>query len=235
MLTFKGTHYGEETWLSYTDEDENALVQVMKAMQEKGIAFELLPTEICQNKMFINILKYTSQNDGKPVYCIVCGAKCCYLQTKKLPDDMDIPRLIFDILGQKEGKKPLDIQSKFGNLLTEAMSQSNYIISSGNFSKSEQEVIDLFRKKAESTMTDKEKEVDEWDFEDEDDPVEEKTMFLYMYKVVADILNEKGYDYTDMKRYAEIDHHDVETWESDLERLYDGFYWRSTLRDYMKN
>lgn len=56
-----------------------------------------------------------------------------------------------------------------------------------------------------------------------------------MYKVVADILNEKGYDYTDMKRYAEIDHHDVETWESDLERLYDGFYWRSTLRDCMKN
>lgn len=84
-------------------------------------------------------------------------------------------------------------------------------------------------------MTDKEKEIDEWDFEDEYDPVEEKTMFLYMYKVVADILNEKGYDYTDMKRYAEIDHHDVETWESDLERLYDGFYWRSTLRDYMKN
>lgn len=123
MLTFKGTHYGEETWLSYTDEDENALVQVMKAMQEKGIDFELLPTEIYQNKMFINILKYTSQNDGKPVYCIVCGAKCCYLQTKKLPDDMDIPRLIFDILGQKDGKKPLDIQSKFGKLLTEAMIQ----------------------------------------------------------------------------------------------------------------
>lgn len=66
---------------------------------------------------------------------------------KKLPDDMDIPRLIFDILGQKDGKKPLDIQSKFGNLLTEAMSQSNCIISSGNFSKSEQEIIDLFRKK----------------------------------------------------------------------------------------
>ena len=151
-------------------------------MQEKGIAFELLPTEICQNKMFINILKYTSQNDGKPVYCIVCGAKCCYLQTKKLPDDMDIPRLIFDILGQKEGKKPLDIQSKFGNLLTEAMSQSNYIISSGNFSKSEQEVIDLFRKKAESTMTDKEKEIDEWDFEDEYDPVEEKQCFCICIK-----------------------------------------------------
>ena len=148
---------------------------------------------------------------------------------------MDIPRLIFDILGQKEGKKPLDMQSKFGNLLTEAMSQSNCIISSGNFSKSEQEIIDLFRKKVESTTTDERKETDEWNFEDEDDPVEEKTMFLYMYKVVADILNEKGYDYTDMKRYAEIDHHDVETWESDLERLYDGFYWRSTLRDYMEN
>lgn len=229
MYIFKGTHYGEEVWLSYTDEDEYALVQVMKAMQEKGIDFELLPIEICQNEMFINILKYTSKNDGKPVYCIICGAKCCYIQTRKLPDDMDIPRLIFDILEQKDGKKPLDIQSKFGKLLTEAMNQANFFIASGNFSESEQGVIALFRKKAESTMTDEEKEIDEWDFEYEDNPVEEKTMFLYMYKVIADILIEKGYDYTDMKRYAEIDHHDVETWENDLEWLYDGFYWRNML------
>lgn len=100
---FKGTHYGEEAYLSYTSEDESALEQVMTAMREKGIEFELLPVEVsdCQDEMFIDILKYTSQNDGMPVYCIICGAKCCYVQTKKLPDDMDIPRLIFDILGQK--------------------------------------------------------------------------------------------------------------------------------------
>lgn len=226
---FKGTHYGEEVWLNYTDEDENALAQVTSAMSEKGIEFDLLPVT-CQDEMFINILKYTSQNDGKSVYCIVCGAKCCYLQTKKLPDDMDIPRLISDILGQKKGRQPMTMQSKFGKILTETMNQANMIISSSDFDESEQEVIELFRKKAESTMPDEEKETDKWDFEDEDDPVEEKTMFLYMYKVMADLLIEKGYDYADMKRYAEIDHHDVETWENDLKWLYDGFYWRSTLK-----
>lgn len=226
---FKGTHYGEEIWLSYTDEGENALVQVMKAMKEKCIEFELLPVEDWQNEMFIDILKYTSQNDGKPVYCIVCGAECCYLQTKKLPEDMNIPRLIFDILGQKKGKQPMIMQSKFGKVLTEMMNQANVIISSGDFSESEQKVIDLFRKKAESIMSDEEKEVDKWD---DEDPVEEKAMFLYMYKVIADCLVEKGYDYTTMKRYAEIDHHDVESWENDLKWLYDGFYWRSTLSKY---
>lgn len=228
---FKGTHYGEEVYLSYTSEDESALKQVMTAMREKGIEFELLPVEAkdFQGEMFVDILKYTSQNDGMPVYCIICGAKCCYVQTKKLPDDMDIPRLIFDILGQKNGEKPMTMQSKFRKLLNEAMNQARMIIYDGNFSEEEQRVIDLFRKKAESTMTDKEKEVDEWSFEEEDDPVEEKAMFLYMYKVIADCLIEKGYDYTDMKRYAEIDHHDVNSWENDLEWLYDGFYWRSTL------
>lgn len=233
MYTFKGTHYGEEVWLSYTDEDENALAQVTSVMSEKGIEFNLLPTGDWQDEMFIDILKYTSQKDGKPVYCIVCGAECCYLQTKKLPEDLNIPRLIFDILGQKKGRQPMAMQSKFGKILTETMNQANMIISSGDFNESEQEVIELFRKKVESTMSDEEKETEEWDFEDEDDPVEEKTMFLYMYKVMADILIEKGYDYTHMKRYAQFDHSDIETWENDLKWLYNGFYWRSTLKDYI--
>lgn len=228
---FKGTHYGEEAYLSYTSEDESALEQVMTAMREKGIEFELLPVEVsdCQDEMFIDILKYTSQNDGMPVYCIICGAKCCYVQTKKLTDDMDIPRLIFDILGQKNEKKPMTMQSKFRKMLNNAMNYARAIIYDGNFSEEEQRVIALFREKAESTMTDEEKEVDEWSFEEEDDPVEEKTMFLYMYKLAADYLIESGYDYTHMKRYAELDHHDTETWENDLEWLYDGFYWRNTL------
>ena len=188
---FKGTHYGEETWLRYTNEGESALKQVVESMKDGGIEFELLPITTCHDEMFIDILKYTSRNDGSIQYCIVCGAKCCYLQTRKLPEDMDIPRLISDILGQKKGKQPITMQSKFGKILTETMNQANMIISSGDFDESEQEVIELFRKKAESTMSDEEKETDEWDFEDEDDPIEEKTMFLYMYKVMADLLIEK--------------------------------------------
>ena len=226
---FKGTHYGEKTWLSYTDEDENALVQVMGAMKEKGIEFELLPIEVWQNEMFVDILKYKSQKDKATIYCVVCGTKSCFLLTRKLPDDMDIPRLVFDVLGQEKGKKPITMQSKFKKMLNDAMNQAKMIIYDGNFSEEEQCVVSLFRKKADEIMSDKEKEVDEWD---EEDPVEEKAMFLYMYKVIADCLIKKGYNYTDMKRYAELDHHDVETWENDLEWLYDGFYWRTTLSKY---
>lgn len=226
-MEFKSMHYGEECVLSYTDEGENALTQVVTAMSEKGIEFELLPVGDWQDEMFIDVLKYVSQKDGQSVYCIVCGAECCYIQTRKLPEDMDILKLVYDVLGQKKGYKPMAMQSKFGKTLTEAMNQANEIIASGNFSEAEQEVISLFREKVVSTMV---PEDDKWSFEDEDDPVEDKTMFLYSYKVIADLLDQKGYSYEKMEQYAKLDHHDVETWESDLKRLYDGFYWMNTLK-----
>ena len=226
-MEFKCVHYGEECVLSYTDEGENALTQVVTAMSEKGIEFELLPVGDWQDEMFIDALKYASQKDGQPVYCIVCGAECCYIQTRKLPEDMDIQKLVYDVLGQKKGYKPMVMQSKFGKVLTEAMNQANEIIASGNFSEAEQEVIALFREKAASIMI---PEDDKWSFEDEDDSIEDEAMFLYSYKVIADLLGQKGYSYEKMEQYAKLDHHDVETWENDLKRLYDGFYWANTLK-----
>ena len=226
-MEIKCVHYGEECVLSYTDEGENTLTQVVTAMSEKGIEFELLPVGDWQDEMFIDVLKYASQKDGQPVYCIVCGAECCYIQTRKLPEDMDIQKLVYDVLGQKKGYKPMVMQSKFGKVLTETMNQANEIIASGNFSEAEQEVIALFREKASSTMV---PEDDQWSFEDEDDPVEDETMFLYSYKIVADLLSRKGYSYEKMEQYAKIDHHDVETWENDLKRLYNGFYWMNVKK-----
>lgn len=226
MIAFKGTHYGEEVWLYHTDESESALDQVINALSEKGIKFELLPVVDWRDELFVDILKYTSQNDGNPVYVTVCGAEGCFLQTRKLPDDMDIKRLIYDILWQEKGNKPMIIPSKFRRMLDGTLKQADEVIAAGNFSEVEQYAIALFRKKAESEMSDEEK-VDEWN----EDPVGEKTMFLYRYKVAADLLVANGYDYTYLKRYAEIDHHDAQAWQNDLELLYDGFYWRSTLEE----
>ena len=229
---FKGTHYGEEVWLDWVNEGENALEQVMDAMEKQNIEFKLLPIydkqESYHEDIAIDVLKYKNNGDK---YCIISGLKNCYCMTKKLPDDMDLPKLVNDLLDQKHGKEPIAISSKFKKLFDENMAEAQEIIAKANFDTAEKRVISLFRAKSENEMTDEEKEVDEWLFEDED-TVEDNTMFLYLYKVIADCLERKGYDYTDMERYAELDHHDTDTWENDLKWLYDGFYWRSTLQKY---
>ena len=48
----------------------------------------------------------------------------------------------------------------------------------------------LIYKKANDTMTDEEKEKDEWSWDDED-PVADKADFLYSYKLAADVLQKK--------------------------------------------
>ena len=229
---FKGIHYGKEVWLNWVNEEENALKQVINAMKKQNIQFELLPIydkeDIYHEDMIIDVLKY--KNNGEK-YCIISGLKSCYCITKRLPDDMDLPKLINDLLGQNRGKEPMLIGSKFKKLLGENMVEAQNIIAKADFDAIEKWAISLFRAKSEDTMSDEEKEVDEESFGDED-PVEERTMFLYLYKVIADCLERKGCDYSDMILYAELDHHDTDTWENDLEWLYDGFYWRSTLQKY---
>ena len=51
----------------------------------------------------------------------------------------------------------------------------------------EKYAFSLFYKKANDTMTDEEKEKDEWSWDDED-PVADKADFLYSYKLAADVL-----------------------------------------------
>lgn len=51
-------------------------------------------------------------------------------------------------------------------------------------------MLSLFYKKANDTMTDEEKEKDEWSWDDED-PVADKADFLYSYKLAADVLQKK--------------------------------------------
>ena len=54
----------------------------------------------------------------------------------------------------------------------------------------EKYAFSLFYKKANDTMTDEEKEKDEWSWDDED-PVADKADFLYSYKLAADVLQKK--------------------------------------------
>lgn len=232
---FKGIHYGEEVWMDYVNEGESALKQVVDALNKANLEFELLPiyhkSDIYHENLLIDVLKY--RNNGEDKYYIISGLKGCYLVTRRLPDDMDLPKLIYDLLGQKKGKAPMVINSKFKSLFDKNMLEAQDIISEANgiFDKNEKYVITIFRAKAEDAMSDKDKKVDEWLFSDEN-PVEEHTMFLYLYKVIADLLQKKGYSYADMEYYAQLDHHDVDTWENDLKYLYDGFYWRITLNQY---
>ena len=173
------------------------------------------------------------RNNGEDKYYIISGLKGCYLVTRRLPDDMDLPKLVYDLLGQKKGKAPMVINSKFKSLFDQNMLEAQDIISEANgiFDKNEKYIITIFKAKAEDAMPDEDKKVDEWLFDDKN-PVEEYAMFLYLYKVIADLLQKKGYSYADMEYYAQLDHHDVDTWENDLKYLYDGFYWRITLNQY---
>ena len=75
-------------------------------------------------------------------------------------------------------------------------------------------------------MTDEEKEKDEWSWDDEDPFCTAINSLLTYYK-------KNGYSYEYVKFVAELDHHDVPTFKNDLEWLYDGFFWRSTMAKYM--
>ena len=106
---FKGIHYGEEVWMDYVNEGESALKQVVDALNKANLEFELLPiyhkSDIYHENLLIDVLKY--RNNGEDKYYIISGLKGCYLVTRRLPDDMDLPKLVYDLLGQKKGKAPM--------------------------------------------------------------------------------------------------------------------------------
>ena len=182
---FKGIHYGEEVWMDYVNEGESALKQVVDALNKANLEFELLPiyhkSDIYHENLLIDVLKY--RNNGEDKYYIISGLKGCYLVTRRLPDDMDLPKLVYDLLGQKKGKAPMVINSKFKSLFDQNMLEAQDIISEANgiFDKNEKYVITIFKAKAEDAMPDEDKKVDEWLFDDKN-PVEEYAMFLYLYK-----------------------------------------------------
>ena len=85
---------------------------------------------------------------------------------------MDLALIIDDTINQYKHKTPMPLKSKFKKIFEEKYAFS------------------LFYKKANDTMTDEEKEKDEWSWDDED-PVADKADFLYSYKLAADVLQKK--------------------------------------------
>ena len=125
---------------------------------------------------------------------------------------MDLALIIDDTMNQYKHKTPMPLKSKFKKIFDDAWGKAHLM-----------QMEDL---------PDEEKEKDEWSWDDED-PVADKADFLYSYKLAADVLQKNGYSYEYVKFVAELDHHDVPTFKNDLEWLYDGFFWRSTMAKYM--
>lgn len=224
---FKGTHYGEEVWMDWLDENEYGLNQIIKTLKRNNSEYKLLP--ICDEEHNYDVVKYNK--DGEDKYCIIYDIKKCYFMMRKLPEDMNITKLVLDVMEQKNGKEPMIMCSKYREVVDLALIEAQKLIEdTEELPELEKVTFELFKRKAEDTLSDEEKEFNEDDREE--DPVEEKAQILYMYKVAADILKKKGYDYEYLKSIAKFDHHDVDFWERELELFFDGYYYYSILSKY---
>lgn len=230
VIMFKGTHYGEEVWMDWLNENEYGLNQIIKTLKRNNSEYKLLP--ICDKEHNYDVVKYNK--DGEDKYCIICDTQKCYFMMRKLPEDMNIMKLILDIMEQKNGKEPMIMCSKFRELVDSALFEAQRLIEdTEELSELEKVIFELFKRKAEDTLSDEEKEFDEDDWEE--DPVEEKAKLSYMYKVAADILKKKGYDYEYLKAIAELDHHDIDFWKRELNSFFEGYYYYSILSKYRES
>ena len=228
---FKGTHYGEEVYMAWYNENKRGLNQVIETLEKDNLEFKLLP--IHDDEHNYDVFKYKKDDEWK--YCIVCFRKSCYFMMRKLPEDMDIMKLVQDVYdqNQKPEKEPMIMRSKFRELIDPALVEAQNKLE--DFKECEMYIYELFKRKSEDTMSDEDKEVDEWDWDEEKTPVEKDADFRYMYKVAAELLNRKGYDYEYLKKIAELDHHDIDFWKSELDRFFDGYYYYSTLDKYREH
>lgn len=227
-IMFKGTHYGEEVWMDWLNENEYGLNQIIKTLKRNNSEYKLLP--ICDEEHNYDVLKYNK--DGEDKYCIICDTQKCYFMMRKLPEDMNIMKLILDIMEQKNGKEPMVMCSKYREVIDPVLLEAQRLIeNTEELPELEKVTLELFKRKAEDTLSDKEKTFDNEDLE-ELVLVERKAKFSYMYKVAADILKEKGYSYEYLKTIAELDHHDTDFWKSELDSFFEGYYYYSILRKY---
>ena len=229
-IMFKGTHYGEEVWMDWLNENEYGLNQIIKTLKRNNSEYKLLP--ICDEEHNYDVLKYSKDEEDK--YCIISDVKKCYFMMRKLPEDMNIMKLILDIMEQKNGKEPMIMCSKFREVVDSALFEAQRLIEdTEELPELEKVTFELFKRKAEDTLSDEEKEFDEDNWEE--DPVEEKAKLSYMYKVAADILRKKGYDYEYLKTIAELDHHDIDFWKRELNSFFEGYYYYSILSKYRES
>ena len=102
---------------------------------------------------------------------------------------MDLALIIDDTINQYKHKTPMPLKSKFKKIFDDAWGKA-HLMQMEDLPAEEKYAFSLFYKKANDTMTDEEKEKDEWSWDDED-PVADKADFLYSYKLAADVLQKK--------------------------------------------
>lgn len=119
---------------------------------------------------------------------------------------MDLALIIDDTINQYKHKTPMPLKSKFKKIFDDAWGKA-HLMQMEDLPAEEKYAFSLFYKKANDTIT-------------------AINSLLTYYK-------KNGYSYEYVKFVAELDHHDVPTFKNDLEWLYDGFFWRSTMAKYM--
>ena len=239
---FEGTHYGVEVKMEYLSAG-NLVKNAINALQEKGYPFKLLPIypkggHDYLDNMYIDVIRY--EKDDTIRYMILCGETQCIYYTTALPDDLDLNYLVRDIEHQYRHKAaPAQLESKYKKLFYEAFSMASSIIGENCFVYKEgvplqQQYIKMIK---EYDSKNGFRGIDYRGYEHyrnvcEKIAKEQSELFYdsniaYLFIVIASVLAEKGYDYSDMVTYASVcDDEDEKLKEEDLKRLEIGYEWR---------
>lgn len=252
---FMGTHYGIEVIVDYMDPEEDVLTQAIKSFEHWKIKYEILPIDVCLPHSNIPIFVFRYWKEEKEKFSIMNQEDNLYYTTEKLPVDLNIIELINDLNGQMRfGSKPKEMASKFLKLLDDAKSEARFQIEYGELSEENKQLMDIYseiaQKKVEAEWEKRKRELEsDDDFKDfgydlpaEDliygRDIEELANSMLEMKMAADILNEKYYDYWEMKRLGDLDHHDKILqdggYEYTLSVLHDSYFWREFLKDDLK-
>lgn len=223
-MLFKGEHYGVTVEMY---EEDGILEKWVAYVTSQGVALTLLPFDFSDG-YFYNIDVFTYVFNGIKKYNIINSMeKRCYITTQ-LPEDMDICALVGDIDGQyDERQKPMVMKSKFRKVFTKAFFNACDIIANDNFSDFDRQLLPYYETKADELGI-KEANDDEWS--DDWDKADNPAKYLIIWKLTADLLSKQGYDYEYMKFIGDLDHHDVGTYDTDIENLKNGFYWRTYIK-----
>lgn len=113
---------------------------------------------------------------------------------------MDLALIIDDTINQYKHKTPMPLKSKFKKIFDDAWGKA-HLMQMEDLPAEEKYAFSLFYKKANDTMTDEEKEKDEWSWDDED-PVADKADFCTAINSLLTYYKKNGYSYEYVKFVA---------------------------------
>lgn len=216
---FEGTHYGVAVTVCYAESLESLLDSASKC----NVSLELSPI-ICTDNCFYSLDVFKFKADGSTWYCIFnANDGYCYI-TSTMPDDIDLSALVSDLNEQYKHKHaPRQIPSKFNSLFKHYYFKACEVITTDSIPEHDLQFLPMYEKKAEELGLLEER--DEWY---EGKPYDEAKS-LMVWKIMADLMEKDGYEYQYMELIGKLDHHDIDTYESDIERLKNGYFWRSYI------